>query len=1379
MSVTSYFDHTNIITNEINVLPYGSKVTLSDRLEYESGYDFVFWVINGTVRINISINHDFVILNDMELIGVFRPFDKFATVFMDANGKMLDIQYISPGSNASDPEIALPSKPGYVVASPAWDKSLNNIQDNTVFILQYEKTTSDSFTVSVTNGIGSGSYSFNSYATVVADEPKEGYHFQYWKSGNDIVSLQPTYTFTVLDDIFLEAVYSDTEYPSMPYVSITDNLGLREGYMSYKGQFFVPDGYELIEHGLITSSNDEVIDLGSSGITRYQSNKYNGQTNEFLISILSDTIASVRAYLVVKDDKGNLKNFYNELVEGEISGIYAEDLFFSYYIEGSSFNKAVAIFNGTGGSVDLSQYSVKLYSNGASSASATMTLSGSLAHGDVYVIAHGSAVSDILTVADATNNSVINFNGDDALELVKSEAVIDSIGQVGFDPGTEWGSGLTSTADNTLKRKSSVTSGRTASSSAFDPSLEWDGYAQDHYTSLNTHTMTDMGPEGGSSASVSAIEAFIPDADYEQGESLNLGNSYLKAYYSDGTASFVTITPEMISGFSSAIIGDFSLTVTYGGKTTSLFYEVVAPTSSHSLMIYEAYGGGGNSGATYNYDYVILYNGSATDINISGYSLQYAAATSSTWSVLSLSGTIYAHTYYIVRLASNNPAIGAALPITPNITGSLNLSATSGKIALVGNTQGITGSSDPDVVDFLGYGTANDAEGTAVSALSNTTSAKRTSFIDSDDNAADFAVATPSLQYVADSLEVVSISAINLSRYYEVSDPLTIGNAKVVLNYNNGSQKQIELTSGMVSGFATTTLGTYEMTITYETYTCTYEYYVIDYGALDEVEVHYIDLGYLGGGPGEAALIKVGGIEILVDAGETSSASVDALLAFLEGIVTDGTIEYVIATHQDADHIGGMADVYEAYIIETTILYSTSPSIATGLRNDYEAIVALEECEVFHVYDIVTGIDNTMTVATGVELVFYDTDYLQAADANASSIVFVLEAFNTRILFNGDAEGNQESVYASLVGDVDIFKLGHHGAAAGTTTYLLETITPEVGIVTNGDYLGNAYSHPTYAALSRIYSYSDLVPVYAVTGGNGSGSDRMMERNGDISVAINASGYSITSQAYGTNPLELSNTAYWNDPANPYAASIYYYAPATGITDDANLKAALNDIISGHGYLSYDALWNALAVTDADPDIAGNVLLFYTNRSQDADDHGGNPDQWNREHVWANSHGIDDAYPGYSDLHHIRATDVTVNNARGDLDFGNVTPHDGSTLVSTAYGYGDVSTYNYKSSSYFEPRDEIKGDVARMLFYMATRYEGEGGEPNLELVDGTTSSSSSNLGDLATLLLWHGQDPVDECELARNELVYGIQGNRNPFIDNPEYVIIVFGGSPS
>ena len=142
---------------------------------------------------------------------------------------------------------------------------------------------------------------------------------------------------------------------------------------------------------------------------------------------------------------------------------------------------------------------------------------------------------------------------------------------------------------------------------------------------------------------------------------------------------------------------------------------------------------------------------------------------------------------------------------------------------------------------------------------------------------------------------------------------------------------------------------------------------------------------------------------------------------------------------------------------------------------------------------------------------------------------------------------------------------------------------------------------------------------------------------------------------------------------------------------------------------------------------------------------------------------------------------MSVNGARGDLDFANVAVHDATTLVGDASEYVDASHYAYigassgKTGTYFEPCDELKGDVARMLFYMAVRYEGNNGEVDLELVNGVTTSTSTNIGDLATLLEWNAQDPVSAEEIRRNGLVFSYQGNRNPFIDHPELVELIFG----
>jgi uncharacterized protein len=159
------------------------------------------------------------------------------------------------------------------------------------------------------------------------------------------------------------------------------------------------------------------------------------------------------------------------------------DLFFSEYVEGSGNSKALEIYNNTGASVDLSNYQVSIYFNGSLTAASNITLSGTLANGDVYVIAAGGADAAILAVADQIFSSSF-FNGDDAIELLKNGAVVDSIGQVGFDPGSEWGTGNISTQDNTIRRVSTVTSGDTNSSDVFDPSLQWTGFAKNTFAGL-------------------------------------------------------------------------------------------------------------------------------------------------------------------------------------------------------------------------------------------------------------------------------------------------------------------------------------------------------------------------------------------------------------------------------------------------------------------------------------------------------------------------------------------------------------------------------------------------------------------------------------------------------------------------------------------------------------------------------------------------------------------------------------------------------------------------------------------------------------------------------------------------------------------------------
>ncbi len=161
------------------------------------------------------------------------------------------------------------------------------------------------------------------------------------------------------------------------------------------------------------------------------------------------------------------------------------DLLFTKYIEGTSSNKALEVYNNTGSDINLQNdnYTIEIYFNGNTTAGSTISLTGTIANASTFVIAHSSASAEILAVADMTTGS-LSFNGDDAVILKKGVSIIDAIGQIGFDPGTEWGTGLTSTADNTLHRKHGITGGDTNPNDAFDPATEWDGYPTDDISGL-------------------------------------------------------------------------------------------------------------------------------------------------------------------------------------------------------------------------------------------------------------------------------------------------------------------------------------------------------------------------------------------------------------------------------------------------------------------------------------------------------------------------------------------------------------------------------------------------------------------------------------------------------------------------------------------------------------------------------------------------------------------------------------------------------------------------------------------------------------------------------------------------------------------------------
>ncbi len=222
-----------------------------------------------------------------------------------------------------------------------------------------------------------------------------------------------------------------------------------------------------------------------------------------------------------------------------------------------------------------------------------------------------------------------------------------------------------------------------------------------------------------------------------------------------------------------------------------------------------------------------------------------------------------------------------------------------------------------------------------------------------------------------------------------------------------------------------------------------------------------------------------------------------------------------------------------------------------------------------------------------------------------------------------------------------------------------------------------------------------------------------------------------------------------------------YYDRAEGLSGSA-LKDKLRIIINEKtDDTTYGELRQYLHQTDIDPKNSNNIILFYGHVSVKGEWDGGTT--WNREHVWPQSLSWFDNTSNSTrgaggDIHHIRPESNSVNSSRGNLKMGEV--NGGSP---TKYSNGVIA--GYRAGDYFEPNDCSKGDVARIFFYMMVRYS-------------QTDSSypiTRTAQSLQMLLEWHLLDPVDDLERVRNERAYGYQGNRNPFIDYPEFAELIWG----
>ena len=390
--------------------------------------------------------------------------------------------------------------------------------------------------------------------------------------------------------------------------------------------------------------------------------------------------------------------------------------------------------------------------------------------------------------------------------------------------------------------------------------------------------------------------------------------------------------------------------------------------------------------------------------------------------------------------------------------------------------------------------------------------------------------------------------------------------------------------------------------------------------------------------------------------------------------------------------------------------------------------------------------------------------------------------------------------------------------------------TQTFGTCNNGQSFAAANPAPTVVSTSPangatgVAAATDLTVTFSESVGLTTGAFTLQcTQSGAVGLTHPASGTSFTITTGATlvggetctftvNASKVFDAGGASPAQNTVAAFTVASSGSTGYYSRVNtssasqLRCSLHETIKGHTAYPYSATttdtWDILEIADEDPNNAGRILDAYRNRSyiKGSERAGtGTGITYNREHTWPNSLGFGSAtgdkglpYAPYTDTHMLYLTDTTYNADRGNKPYANCALSGGcgerATEANAGFG-GGSGVYPGNSnwvkgpdgnSGSFEVWGHRKGDIARAVLYMAIRYEGGvhptngQGEPDLELTDDRskiviTSASPAYMGLLSTLLAWHQADPVDNAERERNEVIYSFQGNRNPFIDHPEW----------
>ena len=346
--------------------------------------------------------------------------------------------------------------------------------------------------------------------------------------------------------------------------------------------------------------------------------------------------------------------------------------------------------------------------------------------------------------------------------------------------------------------------------------------------------------------------------------------------------------------------------------------------------------------------------------------------------------------------------------------------------------------------------------------------------------------------------------------------------------------------------------------------------------------------------------------------------------------------------------------------------------------------------------------------------------------------------------------------------------------------------------VSNLDFVSNANadSNPSWQQSAKSTTINNLslatnsVVYLRWSGGDVGGSGGRDEFAID-DISVTGSTGTITDPNPDPDPDPNPNTGYYADIGNE---------------ECGDLKTSLHNLINAHSMVSYGALWTHYQTTDDHPNDSGNEVIVwdiysdnpngseneFTFVSEQCGTYSGEGDCYNREHTFPKSWwGGSTSAPMYTDLFTVLPVDGWINGIRSNNPYGEVLPGTETRITNngTKLGSSAINIPNY-TGSVFEPIDAYKGDLARGYFYLATCYEDDiaNWENITAEADAVLDGTSFPVYEpwmIDMLLDWHLADPVSQKEIDRNEAIYAIQGNRNPFIDHPEYADLIWGSCGS